>query len=237
MREENRRDYANARAALVDSWRQIEVVADDLESELNVDIRGGIGTTDVNALGVSKTGNLDVALQWDAPITRLVERNNYRRILIRYEQRKRDYYQFEDAIWQTLRAEIRQLMRDRLQFEYGRKQVSIAADQIELNADLRDLREASGQAGTGASVARDTIQALNALLSSQNRLLRIYVNYETVRRNLDFDLGTMELTPEGLWIDPGKISPETMLQYAGTTLDGLIDCGCNDCGLQYNPFS
>ena len=232
----NRRDYANARAALVDSWRQIEVVADDLESELNVDIRGGIGTTDVNALGVSKTGNLDVALQWDAPITRLVERNNYRRILIRYEQRKRDYYQFEDAIWQTLRAEIRQLMRDRLQFEYGRKQVSIAADQIELNADLRDLREASGQAGTGASVARDTIQALNALLSSQNRLLRIYVNYETVRRNLDFDLGTMELTPEGLWIDPGKISPETMLQYAGTTLDGLIDCGCNDCGLQYNPL-
>lgn len=232
----NRRDYANARAALVDSWRQIEVVADDLESELNVDIRGGIGTTDVNALGVSKTGNLDVALQWDAPITRLVERNNYRRILISYEQRKRDYYQFEDAIWQTLRAEIRQLMRDRLQFEYGRKQVSIAADQIELNADLRDLREASGQAGTGASVARDTIQALNALLSSQNRLLRIYVNYETVRRNLDFDLGTMELTPEGLWIDPGKISPETMLQYAGTTLDGLIDCGCNDCGLQYNPL-
>ena len=232
----NRRDYANARAALVDSWRQIEVVADDLESELNVDIRGGIGTTDVNALGVSKTGNLDVALQWDAPITRLVERNNYRRILISYEQRKRDYYQFEDAIWQTLRAEIRQLMRDRLQFEYGRKQVSIAADQIELNADLRDLREASGQAGTGASVARDTIQALNALLSSQNRLLSIYVNYETVRRNLDFDLGTMELTPEGLWIDPGKISPETMLQYAGTTLDGLIDCGCNDCGLQYNPL-
>ena len=46
----------------------------------------------------------------------------------------------------------------------------------------------------------------------------------------------MELTPEGLWIDPGKISPETLLQYPGTTLDGLIDCGCNDCGLRYNPL-
>lgn len=46
----------------------------------------------------------------------------------------------------------------------------------------------------------------------------------------------MELTPEGLWIDPGKISPETLLQFPGTTLDGLIDCGCNDCGLRYNPL-
>jgi len=234
----NRRDYANARAALVDAWRQIEVVADDLESNLNVDIRGGIGSTDINNAGLTKTGNLDVALQWDAPITRLVERNNYRRILINYEQKKRDYYQYEDALWTTLRAEIRQLMRDRLTFEYGRKSVGIAADQIELNADARDLREAMPQAGNNGitNEARNTIQALSALLNAQNNLLRIYVNYEAVRRTLDLDLGTMELTPEGLWIDPGKISPETLLQYPGTTLDGLIDCGCNDCGLNYNPL-
>ena len=141
----NRRDYANARAALVDAWRQIEVVADDLESDLNVDVRGGIGSTDINNTGLTKTGNLDIALQWDAPITRLVERNNYRRILINYEQKKRDYYQYEDAIWTTLRAEIRQLLRDRLTFEYGRNSVGIAADQIELNADARDLRESAPQ--------------------------------------------------------------------------------------------
>ena len=162
------------------------------------------GSTDVNGSGLTKTGNLDVALQWDAPITRLVERNNYRRILINYEQKKRAYYQYEDGIWQVLRAEIRQLMRDRLAFEYGRKSVGIAADQIELNADLRDLREAQANGGSNAGVARDTIQALSALLQAQNGLLNVYVNYETVRRNLDFDLGTMELTPEGLWIDPGE---------------------------------
>ena len=234
----NRRDYANARAALVDAWRQIEVVADDLESDLNVDIRGGIGSTDVNNTGLNKTGNLDIALQWDAPITRLVERNNYRRVLINYEQKKRDYYQFEDAIWTSLRAEIRQLLRDRLRFEYGRKSVGIAADQIELNADARDLREATPRASTGAigNEARNTIQALSALLRAQNALLGIYVNYEAVRRTLDLDLGTMELTPEGLWIDPGTMSPETLLQDPGTTLDGLIDYGCNDCGLRYNPL-
>ncbi len=40
----NRRDWANARAALVDSWRQIEVIADDLESTLDVRVNGGIGS-------------------------------------------------------------------------------------------------------------------------------------------------------------------------------------------------
>jgi len=232
----NRRDYANARAALVDSWRQIEVVADDLESELNVDIRGGIGATDVNGTGLTKTGNLDVALQWDAPITRLVERNNYRRVLINYEQKKRDYYQYEDGIWQILRAELRQVMSDQLAFEYARKQVGIAANQIELNADLRDLSEARGNNGNNAGVARDTIQALSSLLRAQNGLLNVYVNYETLRRTLELNLGTMELTPEGMWIDPGKISADTLLELPGTTLDGLIDCGCNDCGLRYNPL-
>jgi hypothetical protein len=46
----------------------------------------------------------------------------------------------------------------------------------------------------------------------------------------------MELTPEGLWIDPGAISPESLMALPGTTLEGLIECGCNDCGLRYNPL-
>ncbi len=39
----NRRDWANARAALVDSWREIEVMADDLESSLDVVFSGDVG--------------------------------------------------------------------------------------------------------------------------------------------------------------------------------------------------
>lgn len=233
----NRRDYANARAALVDSWRQIEVVADDLESDLDLVIRGQPALSGLRRSpgSIVKDGQLNVGLEWDAPITRLLERNAYRAVLIRYEQRKRDYYQFEDTVWQVLRAEVRQLQRDRLNFELGRNSVRIAAEQIELNADIRQLNDARGQ-GSGPTAARDAIQALNDLLRAQNGLLGIFVNYEVVRRNLDLDMGTMELTPEGLWIDPGKFSPESLLQMTGTTVDGLIECGCNDCGLKYNPL-
>jgi len=36
------------------------------------------------------------------------------------------------------------------------------------------------------------------------------VNYEALRRNLDLDLGTMQVDAEGLWIDPGPIRVDTV---------------------------
>ncbi|GAG44889.1 unnamed protein product, partial [marine sediment metagenome] len=45
---QNRRDWMNARADLVDTWRQIEVRANDLRSGLDVTLSGDINTTDNN---------------------------------------------------------------------------------------------------------------------------------------------------------------------------------------------
>ena len=238
----NRRDWANARASLVDSWRQIEVIADDLESILDLEVTGQLGSSRNEKARLppgrpvnGKTGNLRVGLQWDAPITRVLERNAYRQQLILYEQAKRRYYNFEDSVWQLLRAEVRQLQANRLRFELGRQAVAIAAEQIELNADIRALNDARGRS-SGPTAARDAIQALDDLLQAQNGLLDIFVNYEVVRRGLDLDLGTMELTPEGLWIDPGAVSPDLLLSLPGTTSGGMIECECNDCCLPYNPL-
>ncbi|TWU25022.1 hypothetical protein Pla52o_13190 [Novipirellula galeiformis] len=231
----NRRDWANARASLVDTWRLIEVTADDLESSLDVVFNGDVQNVGNNPLDMrSSTGRLRVGLQWDSPITRLVQRNNYRASLIDYEQAKRAYYGFEDDVWQQLRAEIRQLQANRLTFELGRQAVSIAASQIELNADIRALNEARGRS-SGPTAARDAISALNDLLDAQNSLLNIFVNYEVVRRSLDFDLGTMELTPEGLWMDPGKLDPAYLLTLSGTQESGMIG-GCNACCLPSRPL-
>ena len=226
----NRRDWANARASLVDSWRLIEFNADDLESSLDVVFSGDVQNAGNNPFRLrSSTGRLRVGLQWDAPITRLQERNTYRQSLIEFEQAKRSYYQYEDGIWRLLRGQVRQLQANRFNFELGRQSVRIAASQIELNEDIREFRDARGLS-SGPTAARDTISALSDLLNAQNSLLNIYVNYEVVRRGLDFDLGTMELTPEGLWVDPGEISAEELLLQNGTAT--MIDCGCTDCGLK-----
>ncbi|QDT12527.1 hypothetical protein [Stieleria marina] len=225
----NRRDWANARASLVDAWRLIEFNADDLESSLDIVFTGDVQNVGNNPLSLrGSTGRLRAGLQWDAPITRLQERNTYRQSLIEYEQAKRSYYGFEDGIWQLLRGQVRQLQSNRVNFELGRQSVRIAAAQIELNEDIRSFRDARGLS-SGPTAARDTISALSDLLNSQNSLLNIFVNYEVVRRGLDFDLGTMELTPEGLWIDPGKLSTDELLALPGTTNDGLIDGDCSDC--------
>lgn len=228
----NRRDWANARASLVDSWRLIEFNADNLESNLDLRFDGDVLNDGNNPFSLrSKTASFRVGLQWDAPITRLQERNTYRQSLIEFARAKRSYYQYEDGIWRLVRGQIRQLQANQFTFEYGRQSVRIAASQIQLNEDIRELRDSRGL-GSGPTAARDTISALAALRSAQNALLNIYVNYEVVRRNIQFDIGTMELTPEGIWIDDGVIDPDYLLTLPGTTAQALPGGACSDCGIR-----
>lgn len=211
----NRRDLANSRASLVDTWRLVEFNADALESDLDLTFSGQAFSGANNPFAVdTQSTALRVGLQWDAPLTRLQERNTYRQALIEFQQAKRSFYRAEDSIWQVLRGQLRQLRANQINFELQRQAVGIAANQISLNDDIRQLREARGLA-SGPTAARDIIFALNDLLSAQNNFLNVWVNYEVVRRSLDLDLGTMELTPEGLWLDPGTIRVDTVGAVGG----------------------
>ncbi len=207
-------DWFNQKAGLVDAWRAIEVVADDLESSLDVILSGDVGNINDNPLSLrGSTGRLRAGLQWDAPITRLQERNRYRQALIEYQQAKRTYYQFEDNVWTTLRGQLRALHQNQLNFELQRYAVRIAASQITLNEDIRQINEALSQA-SGPTAARDSVSALSDLLNAQNTFLGVWVFYEAQRRNLDMDLGTMQLNGDGIWIDPGVIAPGQYYEQA-----------------------
>jgi hypothetical protein len=76
-----------------------------------------------------------------------------------------------------------------------------------LNEDIRRIQEANRQP-SGPTAARDTVSALRDLLTAQNDFLSVWVTYEVLRRTLDFNLGTMQLDVEGMWIDPGPMGPE-----------------------------
>jgi hypothetical protein len=214
----NRRDWLNNRNALVNAWRAIEFIADDLESFLDLTFSGDVQNVGDNPLALrSATGRLRVGLAWDAPITRLQERNRYRQVLIEYQQAKRSYYQFEDSVWQGLRTTLRSIRQNQLSFELQRYAVRNAAQQVSINEDLRLINETLSQA-SGPTAARDAVSALGDLLNSQNLLIGVWVNYEALRRNLDLDLGTMQIDSEGLWIDPIAIRPDTVGGQLGNAI-------------------
>lgn len=203
-----RRDWMNARGALVDSWRLIEFNADNLESSLDIFLNGDVSNTTDNPFRLrSATGRMRVGVQFDLPLTRLSERNSYRQALIEYQQARRAYALFEDQVARGLRGSLRTILTNQVNFELQRLAVLEAARQIDRNEDIRIDQELTG-ASTGVTAARDSVSALNDLLDAQNNFTSIYVNYEALRRSLDLDLGTIQLDSEGIWIDPGKITAE-----------------------------
>ena len=226
----NRRDWMNARASLVDSWRSIAFVANDLEAFLNIVAEGDLGTEGDNPLDFRSTrGTLRVGLEFDAPFTRLLERNTYREVLIDYQQSRRAYYQFVDRVSQSLRNTIRSLDLYELNFETRRLAVLSAIEQIVLNDEIQTLNEERGQA-QGVTAARDIVQALSDLQDAQDAFMGVWITYEVNRRFLDYNLGTMELDARGMWIDPGPVRGGVPPYVAANCLeDEALQLAPGDC--------
>lgn len=205
-----RRDWMNARAALVDRWRQIQVVSNELESDLDVTFSG-----DLNTLGDhpfrfrGTTGRLRVGLEFDGAFTRLVERNAYRETLIEYQRARREYYTYEDRIADSLKVTIRAIQLDQLNFELNRVAIQVAISQVDqARLKLTAIPKPGLGSNLGPTAARDVVTALGGLLGAQNDFASVWVDNEVQRMNLNIDMGIAQLDARGLWIDPGPIESE-----------------------------
>lgn len=219
-----RRDWMNARASLVDSWRNIEFVANRLEAQVDLVFDGDIRTRP-DASNPFKlrydTGNLRAGFRFDAPIVRLSERNSYRNALINYQQSKRRFYEFEDSVSRNLRATERALIQNKTQFEFNRLNLKASLETVEFNNLNLDAPAQPNRSSVGLS--RDITQGINSLTQAQDGLLSTWLLYQVARRNLDFDMGTMLLDENGRGIDPGPI--DSMIgQRAAEALGIEIDC-------------
>lgn len=205
---ENRLDWMNARASLVDTWRLVEFNANALKSDLSVIFSGDINTTDNNPLRFrGPTGRLRVGVQYDAPLTRLSERNTYRQALIEYQQARRGYIAFRDQIHLAFRNRVRQIRLNQLNFETRRAAVTVAVSQVEQTRLRLDKPPQPGETSTLTNTtARDLVDALRNLTQAQNDFVSVWVNYEVQRLGLDYDLGTMQLDACGQWLDPGPVN-------------------------------
>ncbi len=222
----NRLDWMNNRAALVDQWRLIQYNAMSLLAGLDLEISGNMSSTGINpARFRAPTGVMGGRLVFDAPLTRLLERNNFRQAILDYQQVRRQQIRYEDRIKLAIRQLLRQLELDERNLETQRRAVIIAirrVDQTRLtlsqpappppppspDGTIPLVDTAAGQLAPTATL--NLIYAFNDLRSSQDALTSIWINYYASRASLAQQLGVMQLDENGIWID----EPFTMAERA-----------------------
>jgi outer membrane protein TolC len=202
----NRLDFMNGRAALVDRWRLVQVNADALQSVLNLTASGDIRTAQNNPLSFrAPTGAMRMGLEFDAPFTRLLERNAYREALINYQRSRRDLIQSRDSLHLGLRALLRNLEQLRKNLEIQRRAVAIAMRRVDQTQLLLNPPRLPLQPGARHQINQTTainlLSAQGSLQATQNNFLAAWLNYYVTRMRLYRELGIMTLDPEGQWIE------------------------------------
>ena len=203
----NRLDLMNARASLVDSWRLIAYNANSLMSRVDVVMDGNLSTARNNPLSFNaRTGTVRAGLEFDAPFTRLLERNNYRQALIDYQQDRRGFIQALDSVHGTMRSMVRELKRLQVNLEIQRRAAAISIRRVDmtqedLNKPVPPPEPGQTAAQFGPTAAQDLLNALSDLSNTQNNFMSVWLNYYSLRMRLMRDLGLMELDAQGRWID------------------------------------
>ena len=203
----NRLDWMNNRASLVDTWRLIEFNANLLKSNVTVNFSGNVSTVRDNPLNFNdNTGNLRASLQFDPPLTRLVERNRFREQLIAYQRARRQLIQYEDGVHQTMRTLLRTLKQLELNLEIQRRAVAIAIRRVDQTREALSEPIAPALPGQapqtfGPTAAQNLLSALTALQTAQDAYMSVWLAHYAARMTLYRELGIMQLDNEGMWID------------------------------------
>ena len=193
----NRLDLQNALAAVTDAWRNVEVDANQLQGFLNFIYNGNFNESpNHNGLFHFDAGNniQTFGLQFDAPINRRAERNQYRADQIQYQRVRRAYMQTRDQVVQQIRLDMRNLVLWQRTFEINREQILSAATQLEsAEEEVRVPLDAN------SSATLSLLQALNSVLGARNALIQTWVFYETARMSLYRDFDLMDIDANGVW--------------------------------------
>ena len=198
-----RMDWKNNRATLVDVWRKADIAKDDLKTDLDLVLSGDLGSDSMGSGQFEPDeSRLRVGLELDTPLSKIKERNRYKASLLRYEQARRSYLAFEDSILRAFREHQRLSKLFQLNFELSRAAVRGAIAQVDLARMRLDEPPQPGRnAQFGATTARDLVNALNDLLEASNSFVEVWIGYEAMRMRYAYDLGTMQLSDKGLWVD------------------------------------
>ena len=217
---QHRLDLKNVRGQLTDAFRNMEVAADALESDLNVSASANIATDNDNAFRFDSNANsYNLGVQFDGPLNRFNEANGYRANQIAYQAARRSVMAAEDGITNGIRADLRALRISRLNFQIGRQSLISSIRQVD-DAQTR-LRTAT-DSSNDSSPTQDLLNALSGLLAAKNGLISNRINHEIARINLFVDLELLYLDEQGNWInkdsDPSEFANSDLTNAESTQI-------------------
>jgi len=210
---DNRLDLKNVQAFVMDARRKVEVAANQLQAVLNITAAGDIRT---KPLGPGNDNpfafrgdesNIRLGIQFTTPIQLVQQRNNYRAVLIGYQQARRNFMRVEDQVKLDVRTAWRNIDLFRQNFETAKSNLRAAVIQYDIAVDRSNAPTGAtpagggGGAGGGANQGLNILNALRSLLEAQNQVIQIWVGYEQNRINIHNSMGVLTLDEQGFWTD------------------------------------
>jgi Outer membrane efflux protein len=208
----NRWDLMNARAQVVDAWRQIRVTANALLGVFTVEynLTSQTPPDGVRPLVFSSAStNQELLLDFQLPLNRLAQRNAYRAAQINYQVARRALMFAEDNLAAQVRFDVRQLQLFAANYRIQKKLVHSLYGQLENNLEIifaptdPDALKGSSTAtaGTQAALTNQYLGVLNQLNGSQTKMYDIWLSLYATRMQIFFDLERLSLDNRGVWTD------------------------------------
>ncbi|MBX9678465.1 MAG: hypothetical protein K2X38_06850 [Gemmataceae bacterium] len=205
---DNRLELMNARATVVDTWRQLRIQANALLGVFNVGYSVDSSTPPTKDTPLAfrpEYTRHQLVLNFQAPIVRLAERNAYRASLIAYQRSRRNLMALEDTIANQIRVDLRNLQVLAKTYRIQQQAVELAFQQVESSLETfraPPVPNVSGNnAASAAALTQQLLGAYARLPQVQTQLLTSWTNYRIARQQMYLDLELLPLDPRGVWID------------------------------------
>lgn len=221
-----RLDLQNARAQVVDAWRQLKVTANALMGVATVsyDLQAQTAPTGVRPLVfVPERVNQQIRLNFQLPLNRVAERNAYRTALIRYQAARRTVMTLEDSVAAQVRFDVRQLQLFVQNYHIQKKLVHSLYKQVDSALDViiaptdPDALKGSGTSvqANAAALTNQYLGALTGLNNAQVRMFGVWLSIDATRMQLYLDLERLPLDLRGVWVDEHLPRPAMLPDMMG----------------------
>ena len=188
-----RLDLINSKDRVDDEARKVMVAAHNLGIDLDLVGRAGVGSTpetDFDRL-LFHEGNYSVGLESnDLGLDRKAERNNYRRALIRLEERQRQHEDDRDRMELDVRQALRALKAEAEQYRIQKIALDLAVRRLETQKLLLEI---------GQGNVRLLLESEGALLQAQNDVTSALVTHAIAKLGFFRDIGILQVKPDGMW--------------------------------------